>query len=133
MVGMRLLRGSVVAACGLCYWLWALAALAITHLALAASEHTHFTEEMFVRRLGFFSWVIANAVVLGIALRKGRTLVGLLWTLQAGLLITASASVFVSGEQQFAPPLIVVGVIGQLLGLATVALRFGHNARTGRR
>ena len=130
---MRLLRGSFVAACGLGYWLWALVALAITHLALAASEHPPFTDEIFVRRLGLFSWMVASAVVLGIALRRGRTLVGLLWTLQAGLLITASASAFVSGEQQVAPPLIVVGVIGQLLGLATVALRFGYGARTGRR
>lgn len=79
--------------------------------------------------LALVSWLVANVVVLGAALRRGgRGLLGF-WALQTGLVVAAVASTLDSGGIRIAPPLIALGVAGQLAGLvvAAASVRGGHH------
>jgi hypothetical protein len=116
----RRVRALVVVICGLGYWAWATVALGTAVLARAASEEPPFSEERIVLWLAFFSWLLANTV-LGLR-RGGLALLGI-WALQAGLVLVALVSTLDLGGVRVAPPIIAIGVMGQLAGLVVVAVR----------
>jgi hypothetical protein len=126
----RRVRALGVVVCGLGYWAWATVALAAALLGRAASEEPPFSEERIVLWLAFFSWILAN-VVLG--LRRGGGALLWIWAIQAGLVLVALVSTLDLGGVRVAPPIIAIGVLGQLAGLVVVAVRLrGAEGADGR-
>ena len=120
---MRGVRALVAIVCGLGYWVWATVAVVAGFVSWAASEQPPFSEERLVFWLAFSSWLLASAVVARIALgRDGVVLFGL-WAIQAALLVAALVSTLDFGGVRVAPPLVAIGVAGQLAGLVSIAVR----------
>ena len=108
---------------GSLYVLWSLVILVAAWGTWAASENPPFSEERLLFWLGVTGVVLATGVFVGLCRSWSRTRLLVLWILHSAVAVSALASTLDSGGVRVAPPLIALGIAGQLLGLAAISLR----------